>query len=487
MKYAQKMTCILLLVLSLSFGVGGCVLLYGDFAARLARTDELNAAAHAQTCAAIENVLRSRSRMGETMDEDTLDASLAELGAAGDWQCLYAPQEGGDTVEIALDAASGALLAAGDGRRDALMTPDGAGQTAPLTLTLSDGQQGTLRGGGIQTWSCYYSRLWGGYHLLSVFDLTPLYDEREDSLRRFLILEGAVLFCAAAVIAWLARRLTRPLSVLTATSAEIAAGDYGRRTALCTGDEVEEVSRSFDRMADAVQEKIADLEQSVQQREDFMGAFTHELKTPMTSIIGYADLLRTLRADPDEQREAAGAIYHESRRLEALSQKLLELLGLAEQPPALVPVPLASLWEPLRALCPGVPLQFPAGAPVVQGDADLLLDLLYNLVTNAVKAGEPGQPVRILCAEADGLVRLTVADEGRGIPAEELARVVEPFYMVDKSRARRQGGSGLGLALCQRIAAAHGSELLIESEQGRGTRVTVTLRKGSEENDEAAS
>ena len=279
----------------------------------------------------------------------------------------------------------------------------------------------------------------------------------------------------AAVTALLARRLTRPLAVLTDAGAQIAAGDYARRTDLHTGDEIEALSRSFDKMADAVQEKIADLEADVQRREDFVGAFTHELKTPMTSIIGYADMLHTMQTDPDEQREAAAAIVHEGRRLEALSRKLLALLGLNEEGVELTAVPLPALWPRLHAACPDVTLRTPTAAPTVRGDADLLLDLLCNLVQNAAKASAPGAPVLVLCAQAGDAVTLTVADRGCGIPPELIPRVTEPFYMVDKSRARRQGGSGLGLALCQRIAAAHGSALRIESEPGRGTRVSVTL------------
>ena len=119
-----------------------------------------------------------------------------------------------------------------------------------------------------------------------------------------------------------------------------------------------------------VQEKIADLEADVQRREDFVGAFTHELKTPMTSILGYADVLRTLQTDPEEQREAANAIYQESRRLEALSQKLLALLALGDEPVRLEDVELAGLWPRLRAACPGAELRTPAGSWVVRGDAD---------------------------------------------------------------------------------------------------------------------
>lgn len=271
--------------------------------------------------------------------------------------------------------------------------------------------------------------------------------------------------------------------LLTRASGEIAAGAFDRRTALPGGDEVAQLSRSFDHMAAAVQDKVEQLELSVQQRDDFMGAFTHELKTPMTSIIGYADMLRSMQVDPAEQKEAAGAIFHEAKRLESLSQKLLQLMRLSEEPVALAPTALAPVFaEVARSTLPacrkaGVRLRLPTTRRVVMADADLLCDLLCNLVTNAVKASRPGQTVRVLSGGApDGSVVAGVIDSGAGIPPEAVARVVEPFYMVDKSRARKSGGSGIGLALCQRIAQAHGSQLHIRSTLGKGTCVTLTLR-----------
>ena len=267
--------------------------------------------------------------------------------------------------------------------------------------------------------------------------------------------------------------------MLTAASARIAAGDYALRTRMHTGDELEILSQGFDQMAGAVQDKVEALELSVQQRDDFVGAFTHELKTPMTGIIGYADLLRSMQPDPEEQREAAGAIFHEAQRLETLSGKLLQLMGLGEHAPQLVPVQLDSVFaEARRAVAPalnGCILTMQSNSLTVQGDADLLCDLVINLVTNAAKASTPGSAIAVCAEQADGSIRLTVQDHGQGIPADKLARVVEPFYMVDKSRSRRQGGSGLGLALCSRIAQAHGGTLAMESGLGKGTTVTVTL------------
>lgn len=445
MRFAQKMICLLLLVLSASFGVGGCYLLYSDFHVQLERTGQANAAVHRQTCTLLQTEIIDRQRRGEDTADETIAGLLEAQGkAAALWRgerCLT------NTLAVPCDAP------------------------------LADGTMYTVSVGGA-VFSLYGSDLQGGLHLVSSFDLTGLYRDRDASLRRFLALEAVVLAAGALLLAVLARQMTRPLRVLSTASAQIAGGDYARRTGLHTGDEIEQVSRSFDRMADAVQEKIADLEADVQRREDFVGAFTHELKTPMTSILGYADVLRTLQTDPEEQREAANAIYQESRRLEALSQKLLALLALGDEPVRLEDVELAGLWPRLRAACPGAELRTPAGSWVVRGDADLLLDLLCNLVQNAVKASAEGAPVEVRCLPGAGTVTLEVADHGCGIPAEKLPRVTEPFYMVDKSRARRQGGSGLGLALCQRIAAAHGSELVIESAVGQGTTVRVVLQKG---------
>lgn len=445
MRYAQKLICLLLLVLSASFGVGGCYLLYSDFGVQLARTGAANAAAHAQTCTLLQTEIIDLQRRGDDTGDDTV---VSLLQARGTTAALWR----GDTLLC-----------------DSL--------AVPCEAPLENGTMRTVRSGDTVT-ALYGSDLQGNLHLVSAYDLTGLYRDRDASLRRFLGLEVVVLAAGAAVMAVLARQVTRPLRVLTVTSAEIAEGEYDRRTALHTGDEIEQVSRSFDKMADAVQEKIADLEADVQKREDFMGAFTHELKTPMTSIIGYADVLRSLQTEPEEQREAAAAIYHEGRRLESLSQKLLALLALGGEELELTDVDLGTLWPQLRAACPAANLQTPSGACVVQGDADLLLDLLCNLVQNAAKASAPEASVTVRCRDNGATVTVAVEDHGCGIPRGELDRVTEPFYMVDKSRARKQGGSGLGLALCKRIAAAHGSDLTIESEPGRGTTVQVILRKG---------
>lgn len=210
----------------------------------------------------------------------------------------------------------------------------------------------------------------------------------------------------------------------------------------------------------------------------FVADLTHELKTPLTSMIGYADLLRSAPLDESRRRAAADAIYHESTRLESLSQQLLALQGLQTDGVTLGSVPVAAVFADVARSLPNAALDCdaPAGA-AVRADRVLLADLLRNLVLNALHAEPKDGTVHLTCAEAGGQWRLTVRDNGCGIPAGALPHLTEPFYRVDKARARANGGSGVGLALCAEIAAAFGTKLEFESTPGEGTTVAICLQK----------
>ena len=220
----------------------------------------------------------------------------------------------------------------------------------------------------------------------------------------------------------------------------------------------------------------------------FVADLTHELKTPLTSMIGYADLLRSGMLDDARRRTAADAIYHESTRLESLSQQLLALQGLQKNGIALQAVDVAAVFHDVARSLPNAPLTLdaPAGA-TVQADRVLLADLLRNLAVNALHASPPGNTVRLICTDAGNGWRLAVIDTGCGIPAEAVPHLTEPFYRVDKARARADGGSGIGLALCAEIAAAFGTKLNFASEVGAGTTVSLTLPKGGPRHEKAVS
>ena len=220
----------------------------------------------------------------------------------------------------------------------------------------------------------------------------------------------------------------------------------------------------------------------------FVADLTHELKTPLTSMIGYADLLRSGELDDTRRRTAADAIYHESARLESLSRQLLVLQGLQTDGVALENVLVSAVFADAARSLPDVTIDAdtPAGA-VVKAERVLLGDLLRNLVLNAWHAAPKDGTVQLRCEDAGEHWRLTVRDMGCGIPPEALPHLTEPFYRVDKARARADGGSGVGLALCTEIAAAFGTKLQFESTPGVGTTVSILLRKGDADHEETAN
>ena len=222
------------------------------------------------------------------------------------------------------------------------------------------------------------------------------------------------------------------------------------------------------------------LQQLSDRQSRFVADLTHELKTPLTSMIGYADLLRGGELPPENQRRAADAIYHESTRLESLSQQLLSLQDLRQEALTLTAVPVAAAFEDVARSLPDCPVTLERTCPAdaaVRADRVLLADLLHNLVLNAAHACAPGSTVTLRCLPAGEHWRLEVADTGCGIPPEALPHLTEPFYRVDKARARANGGSGVGLALCADIAAAFGTKLEFTSTVGQGTTVALTLPK----------
>ena len=266
----------------------------------------------------------------------------------------------------------------------------------------------------------------------------------------------------------------RPLEELKNAAAAISRGELGAKVAVRSSDELGQVGQAFNRMSDQVEQQVEDLQL-------LLGALAHEMKTPMTSVMGYADSLLHVRLPKEAQTAALKRIYESGARMEQLSSRLLSLLGLYENDSiSFQAVPADALFQQVRQDCApfleerGVRLLLDCPQPVsFQGDAVLLESLLTNLVQNACRASHPGDPIRLSARPGT----LIVADCGCGIPEKDLPHVTKAFYMADRSRSRSQGGSGLGLALCERIAALHGASLTIESREGQGTTVTVAFTK----------
>ncbi|MDE6141465.1 MAG: HAMP domain-containing histidine kinase, partial [Bacilli bacterium] len=235
----------------------------------------------------------------------------------------------------------------------------------------------------------------------------------------------------------------------------------------------------FNIMVDSIKSKIDELELSVHQREDFVSNFTHELKTPMTSIMGYAKVLKQDKYTKEDKEKAIDYIYSESKRLETLSHKLLDLLELSDGQINMTTINTKEYFKEFEALAKArlnpINLKLDIENSNILGDADLLTTCFMNLVENGKKASEENSEIRIVGKKKKDKYKLWVIDKGIGIESKELSRITENFYMVDRSRSKKKGGYGIGLSLCERIAKLHNTNLTFESVVGEGTTVSLEL------------
>ena len=320
-----------------------------------------------------------------------------------------------------------------------------------------------------------------------VYDITSVYAARAQEQNTFRLLLIAIFVVGSITSMIAASLLTKPLEKLSSLAQHISHGDYSARLHIHSGDEIEALANDFNNMADTIEDNISELHFSMEKQEQFMGSFAHELKTPMTSIIGYADLLRSQNMSEDETNEAANYIFSEGKRLESLSLKLLDLLVVKNQETILTPTdPALAVRNVINVMKPElakehITLKSSCRKGCCMMDIDLFQSLIINIIDNARKAIDDNGlihvaeiPVITAWVRDDNYV-IIIKDNGRGMPPEEITRISEAFYRIDKSRSRAQGGAGLGLAICSKIAEIHQAKIKYKSAVGRGTVVTITL------------
>jgi two-component system phosphate regulon sensor histidine kinase PhoR len=222
-------------------------------------------------------------------------------------------------------------------------------------------------------------------------------------------------------------------------------------------------------------------------RVDFVANASHELRTPLATILGYAETLREQGGEIDAETRArfVAIVHDEARRMQRVVEDLISLSRIeAERFSAptgiLALAPLAELArDGYRRIAEErgseIRIDAPPDLPPVSGDRSQILQLIENLVGNALRYGRPGTPVTVALRHEDGMVRLIVADEGEGIAAEHIPRITERFYRIDASRSRALGGTGLGLSIVKHIVERHRGRLAVDSELGKGSRFHVLL------------
>lgn len=320
-------------------------------------------------------------------------------------------------------------------------------------------------------------------YLQNYRDITAVFQQKDNLYSIFQNLLIALIVIIIAIILALSMWIVRPIKRLSGATRQIAAGDFSKRVKITGHDEISTLSQDFNTMADHLEDNITELKNAVRRQEDFVGNFAHELKTPLTSIIGYADMLRSKQLSAEEQFTYADYIFREGRRLEALSRKLMEIIVLEQDKLETKPVSVRYLLEnvcgsvdPMLKKA-NIALSVRVEDAMIPMEFDLMKTVLFNLIDNSRKALPHGGAIQITGQRNGDHYRLEVTDNGPGIPAEELSKITEAFYMVDKSRAREQGGAGLGLALCARIIQMHGGTLEFTSQPGTGTTAILSLKE----------
>lgn len=321
-------------------------------------------------------------------------------------------------------------------------------------------------------------------YLETMKDVSEVFTERALGFSLYRKVTLIMLLIGTMIMLFISSLLTKPIRQLTRATKRMAEGDYSYRAKQVSRDELGQLTLDFNNMANALEENIEKLEEEIEAKEEFMGAFAHELKTPLTAIIGYADMLRSHKLDEEKSIMSANYIYTEGKRLEAMSFRLLDIIVAKKREAELQEVSAEKMFEYLEEMFADrreMEFHFQYEKGTIMAEVNLIKTVLVNLIDNACKASEPGSVIEINGYDLENGYRFAIRDYGIGIPEEEQHKITKAFYMVDKSRARSKNGAGLGLALCAEILKIHHSELEIESEAGKGSCFSFVLPKEAKE------
>ena len=463
MKISLKMLLSTVVVMALALGLSGYFFVNYVFETSLAR------------------------EVGQASDENSI-LSFAFETAVLNVPARYTVLPDSTVEEIATKLERGGrgtnrLIRIADEQREVMHTSDGFDADEQLLQQLAPDTKAYRV---IETGNGYYvhtcaavSALGRILYLETMKDVSDVFTERAMGFSLYRRVTLAMLLSGTAIMHFISSHLTKPIRLLTRATRRMSDGEYTYRAKQVSRDELGQLTCDFNEMANALEENIEKLEEENEMKEEFMGAFAHELKTPLTAIIGYADMLRSHKLDEEKSILSANYIYTEGKRLEAMSFRLLDIIVAKKAEVVRSGVAAAEFFAYLQEMFTeenrGMKFEFIWEDSTVWAEVNLIKTVLVNLIDNACKASEPGSRVSIRGKKVENGYRFEVEDEGIGIPVEEQHKITKAFYMVDKSRARSKNGAGLGLALCEEILKIHHSELTIQSEQGKGSCIGFVL------------
>lgn len=296
----------------------------------------------------------------------------------------------------------------------------------------------------------------------------------------FLLMLGADLagiVCAFFAGLFISKKMLHPISEITETAQKLSIHDLNKRIpSKGPNDELLQLTQTFNAMIDRLQHSFA-------QQNQFVSDASHELRTPIAVIRGYIDLLdRWGKKDPAILDESIRVIQNEAAGMTELIEKLLFLahsdngVMTLQNETIRLDALIDDLIKETRILAPGLTILSERNEPLqTQGDPKLIKQMLRALLDNSIKFTPPGGWIRLDLSEYDGSAHIVISDSGIGIPKQDLSKVFNRFYQVDKARLKSQTGSGLGLAIVKRIVDLHGGSIGVQSREGAGATFTIQL------------
>ena len=273
------------------------------------------------------------------------------------------------------------------------------------------------------------------------------------------------------------RLILRPLNELQNAVEKMSDGAYETRVNVSSKDEIGKLSEAFNEMAAAIQMEDED-------KKTFLATVSHELRTPISYVKGYSEAIQNNFIEGKEKEEAIQLIYREANRMERLTNELLQLAHSNREQENIDIYPLV-LSETIRECVDLLKSQANQkeihinlkldDTLIVQANEEKLKQIIINVIENSIRYSDKNSAINILIKAIGGNAEIEISDKGIGIPKEDLPKITEPFYRVNKARSRADGGSGLGLSIVKDIIKQHNGKLSIQSELGKGTNVTITI------------
>lgn len=318
------------------------------------------------------------------------------------------------------------------------------------------------------------TKLDDGRAIVIAKNISSVYQTKQELINNCLYIMGSSIVVIAIIAYIISRTLTRPLEKMKKEMNKLSKGNYDIH--LKEGhDEFGKLAKNFNSMSKELEIRNNELVESANNKQMFIDNLSHEMNTPLTSIQGYAELMEKANLNDEQKSKYLRYIQDESKRIQDMYKKLLLLSYKKNSDFEKTNVNITRAFVEIqntleeRLSKANVELLINNQLDCIYGDETLIIMCVANLIKNAINVSNPGSKIMVNAFEMNNKKYIQVADQGPGISKENIKKITEPFYRVDKVRSRKNGGAGLGLSICKSIMEMHGGDLKIESELGKGS------------------